>query len=397
MATRPIGLDALFGGSLTSPIRDPHAVYRRLRRESPVLPITMGGQAGFLLTRHEDVKEALRGDRLFSNRSNARAIGIVMGRTIIEMDGPEHLKHRNLVTPALAPRALKGDFPKRVREIADRLIDSFASRGEADLVREFTFDFPMRVFGELLGLPESELALFHPLAIDLTRVADDPGKGLAASRALRDLLLPQVERARREPGDDLIGRLAQARVEGEVLSDEEVVSFLRLLVSAGAETTYHLMGTVLFALLERRELLGRLVAERGILRAVIDETLRWESPIQIVTREAQGDVRYGDTLVPAGSTVVVGIGSANRDEAAFAEPERFDPFREGVGEHLSFGFGRHYCAGSRLAYLEAEIGLEALLDRFGSRLAWAEGAEAALVGVAFRGPDRLPVRFGAPC
>jgi cytochrome P450 len=397
MTSRPIALDALFGGSLTSPVRDPHSVYRRLRRESPVLPISLGDQRGFLLTRYDDVKEALRGDGAFSNRSNARAIGIVMGRTIIEMDGPEHLKHRNLVTPALAPRALKGDFPKRVREIADRLIDSFATRGEADLVREFTFDFPLRVFGEILGLPESELAAFHPLAIDLTRVADDPGKGLAASRALRDLLLPLVDRARSAPGDDLIGRLAQARVDGEMLSDLEVVSFLRLLVSAGAETTYHLMGSVLFALLDRRDLLERLVVERGLLRAVIDETLRWESPIQIVTRETLGDVELGDALLPAGSTIIVGIGSANRDEARFADPERFDPFREDVGEHLSFGFGRHFCAGSRLAYLEAEIGLEALLDRLGDRLAWAPGAAAAVVGVAFRGPDRLPVRFGAPC
>jgi cytochrome P450 len=392
MSNAPIALDALFGGSLTSAVRDPHAVYRRLRRDCPVLPISMRGQPGFLLTRYDDVREVLRDDARFSSRSNARAIGIVMGRTIIEMDGREHLKHRNLVTPALAPRALQGDFPKRVREIADGLIDRIAKRGEADLVRDFTFDYPLRVFGEILGLPEAEIEPFHALAVDLTRVADDPGKGLAASRKLRELLLPLVERRRADAEADLIGRLAQARVDGETLSDEEVVSFLRLLISAGAETTYHLMGTTLFALLSRRALLEGVVADRTRLRRVLDETLRWESPIQIVTREAALDLRMHDVEIPAGSTIVVGIGSANRDERYFADPDVFDPNRK-EAEHVAFGFGKHFCAGSRLAYLEAEIGLEALFDRFGTRLTLEPAADSAVVGVAFRSPNRLPVRF----
>ena len=392
MPSRPIGLDALFGGSLTSPVRDPHAVYRRLRRESPVLDVAMGDQTGFLLTGYDDVREALWNDAAFSNRSNAKTIGIVMGRTLIEMDGREHLKHRSLVTPALAPRALRGDFPKRVREIADHLIDRFASGSEADLVAQFTFDFPLRVFGEILGLAESDLEPFHALAIDLARVADDPGRGLAAAQRLNELLLPLLERERAAPGVNLIGRLAHARVDGERLSDEEVVSFLRLLILAGAETTYHLMGTTLFALLEQRTIFESVVADRGRLRSVLDETLRWESPIQIVTREATEDVRLGEVAIPAGSPIIVCIGSANRDERRFADPDRFDPDRVDA-EHLSFGFGKHFCAGSRLAYLEAEIGLEALFDRFGTRLARASEVEAEIVGVAFRGPDRLPVRF----
>lgn len=392
MAVDPVRLEVLFGGSLTSGVRDPHAVYRRLRREAPVRPIVMGNEPGFLVTRYDDVRDVLRDDSRFSSRSNARAIGIVMGRTIIEMDGREHLKHRALVTPALAPRALKGDFPKRVREIADQLIDRLARRGQADLVRDFTFDFPLRVFGEILGLPEAETESFHALAIDLTRVADDPMKGLSASRSLHALLLPLVERARRAPGDDLITRLAHARIEGERLTDEEVVSFLRLLVSAGAETTYHLMGTTLFALLHHRDVFEGLVRDRTRLRPVLDETLRWESPIQIVTREAAEDVVLADVAIAAGTTIVVGIGSANRDETRFPDPDRFDPDRVDA-EHLSFGFGKHFCAGSRLAYLEAEIGLEALFDRFGTRLALAPGEASALVGVAFRGPDRLSVCF----
>ena len=392
MQTGPIRLEDLFGGSLVAPIRDPHAIYGRLRREAPVLPISMFEQAGFFLSSYDDVKEVLRDESRFSSRSNAKAIGIVMGRTIIEMDGREHQKHRNLVTPALAPRALRGDFPKRVREIADRLIDEFADRGTADLVSEFSFDFPLRVFGDVLGLPEAELEQFHHWAIDLTRVIDDPGRGLAASVKLREFLLPIVERERAAESENLIGRLANAKVDGERLSDEEVVSFLRLLIAAGAETTYHLMGTTLFALLHRREVFEGLLADRSRLRPVLDETLRWESPIQIVTREAAEEVQIRDVTIPAGSPLIVCIGSANRDESRFSEADRFDPDRTDA-EHLSFGFGKHYCAGSRLAYLEAEIGLEALFDRLGDRLQLAPDADCDIVGISFRGPNRLPVRF----
>lgn len=393
MTPRPPDLAALFGDPLTSAVRDPHAVYRRLRREAPALEIAIGGGgSGFLLSCYEDVKEALRSDAQFSNRSNAKAIGLVMGRTIIEMDGLEHLKHRSLVMPALAPRALRGDFPKRVRGIADRLIDRFSDRGRADLVAEFTFDYPLRVFGDILGLPEAELEPFHALAIDLARVGEDPMRGFAASRKLREILLPIVERERTRPSGSLIALLAEARVDGERLSDEEVVSFLRLLITAGAETTHHWMGTTLFALLSEREFLDDLFRDRSRMRRILDETLRWESPIQIVTREAAVDLRVRDVLIPAGAIVIACIGSANRDESRFPDADRFDPDRSQT-EHLSFGFGRHFCAGSRLAYLEAEIGLAALLDRLGSRLAFAAESDAAIVGAAFRGPDRLPVRF----
>ncbi len=392
MSTAPVRLEDLFGGSIVGPIRDPHSVYRRLRRETPVLPVVMGPETGYFVSRYEEVKEVLRNDELFSNHSNAKGVSLVMGRTIIEMDGREHLKHRNLVTPALAPRALKGDFQKRVREIADEVIDRFAGRGHADLVAELTFNYPLRVFTEILGVPAQHLEQFHHWAIDLTHVADDPGRGLAAAAKLREYLMPLVEERRAKPTDDLISRLAQAQVDGERLTDEEVVSFLRLLVSAGAETTYHLMGTTLYALLTHREIFEGLVADRSRMRAVLDEALRWDSPVQIVTREAKADLTLQGVVIAAEAPLIVGIGSANRDERQFPDPDRFDPARPDA-EQIAFGFGKHYCAGSRLAYLEAEIGLEALFDRLGTRLRLEPDPDCGIVGVAFRGPNRLPVDF----
>jgi cytochrome P450 len=388
----PAHLEEVFGGPIVGQLRDPHSVYRRLRDESPVLPVAMGAETAYFVSRYADVVECLRNDELFSNRSNARGTSLVMGRTIIEMDGREHLKHRNLVTPALAPRALKGEFPKRVRAIADEIIDRFAARGSADLVAELTFNYPLRVFTEILGVPVEHLEQFHHWAIDLTHVATDPARGLRASAKLAEYLTPLVEARRANPTEDLISRLTHAEVDGEKLDDVEIMSFLRLLVSAGAETTYHLMGSTLYALLTHREIFESVVADRSRIRSVLDETLRWESPVGIVTREAKAELSLQGVVIPAGASLITCIGSANRDEREFPDPDRFDPSRVGA-EHIAFGFGKHYCAGSRLAYLEAEIGLEALFDRLGTRLSLEPDPDCGIVGVAFRGPNRLPVRF----
>jgi len=392
VTVRPVPGAELFGNDPLG-LRDPYAVYRRLRRDRPVLPVEMIVGTTWLVTRHDDVREALRNDVLFSNRSNAKGISLVMGRTIIEMDGAEHRRHRNLVTPSLAPRALRGDFPALVAEIAHELIDGFAERGRADLVAEFSFVYPLKVFARILGLPEQDWAEVHRWAIDLIGIARDPARGLAASRTLAGYLQPLLEARRAEPTADLISRLAHAEVAGSRLSDEEVVSFLRLLVVAGAETTYHLIGSALYALLTHPEQLAEVAADASLVPAVLAEALRWESPVQIVTRETARPVTLSGVEVPEGESLTLAIGSANRDETRIEDPDRFDLHRA-PAEHVAFGYGKHYCAGSRLAELEARVALETLLERLpGLRL--EPGTDCAVIGLAFRGPDRLPVRFQA--
>jgi cytochrome P450 len=381
----------LYGTTDFDSLVDPYAVYRRLRRERPVLPVDFAIGVTWILTRFADVRDALRNDALFSNRSNARGIGLVMGRTIVEMDGREHLRHRSLVTPALAPRALKGDFPARTEAVAHDLIDRFAGRGSADLVADFTFTYPLTVFCQILGIPDADSEQVHRWAIELIGIARNPARGLAAARTLGEYLAPVVAERRHAPTGDLVSRLAHAEVDGERLGDEEVVSFLRLLVLAGAETTYHLLGSALSALLQAPEALEAVRADRSLVPAVLHETLRWESPVQLVTREATEAVTIAGVEIPAGAPVSLVIGSANRDETVFPDPDRWD-LERGPVEHVGFGYGKHYCAGSRLAELEARIGLEALLDRL-PELALEPGADARVRGVAFRGPTRLPVRF----
>ncbi len=386
-------LEELLRAGPIAPIEDPYRLYARLRREEPVARLPPHPHPGFFVTRFDDVHAILRNHELFSSRSNAeRGIGIVMGRTIVGMDGGEHLRHRALITPSLAPRSLRGEFPKIVERIAHALIDSFAGRGQVDLVAEFTFVYPLRVFVEILGLPPDEVTTFHDWAIDLAHVAKDPARGLAAARKTRDYLAPLVERKRVHPQNDLISELATAAVDGESLGDDEIISFLRLLVVAGADTTYHLLGSALLALLRDPELLASVRADRDRIALLLEETLRWESPVQMITREAVEDTVLSGVEIPKGREVVASIGSANRDGRRFSDPDRFDIHR-GAEPHIAFGFGRHYCAGSRLAILEATVGLNALLDRLADLRFDPEADRARVIGVAFRGPDHLKARF----
>ncbi len=381
----------LFGGTMMSPVPDPYPVYRRLRDEEPVVPVeTMMGVV-WMVTRYADADAVLRNPGLFSSRANARGIGIVMGRTILEMEGKEHLRHRNLIAPFFTGRGIRGDLPGVIDRTAHALIDRFAGEGHADLVRQFTFTFPMQVMAHIIGIPMEDYDEFHRWALDLISVGDDPPRGFAGAKAIVEYLAPILALRRREPTDDLLSRLAQAEVDGSRLTDEEVLSFLRLLLPAGAETTYRLIGSVLFTLLAHPDAMAAVQSDRSALALAIEETLRWESPVQYVSRETTAATELSGIALPEGAYLSIAIGSANRDERRYDEPDRFDLHRRN-DDHLAFGFGPHFCAGSHLARLEATIALTALLDRL-PRVRLEPGAQARVVGLAFRSPDRLPVRF----
>ncbi len=399
MSEQEMTLEQILGAGPMARIPNPHSLYAKLRRETPVVSLSgpldsvdpADGPGSVMITRYDDVRRVLKSEDQFSSGVVNRTMGLVMGPTIVGMDGPEHLKHRSLVTPSLAPRALRGDFPSMVERISHEVIDKIAGKGSADICAEFTFSYPLTVFVQILGLPEEDVDMFHKWGIDLTLVAHDPPKGLAASQKMLDYLTPIVEAKRANPSGDLISKLATAEVEGERLSDFEVVSFLRLLVLAGAETTYHLMGSCLFALLKDPALMERILGDRSLIPELMHEVLRWESPIGTVIREASEDTEISGVEVAKGTNVLCHIGSANRDGDRFPNPDLLDIDREDK-EHLAFGFGKHYCAGSRLALLEGEVGINAILDRL-KNLEPQAGEQFDIIGFSFRGPDRLPVRF----
>lgn len=384
-----------------APVTNTHNIYASLRRDHPVFETTnkpgsmdMGGNRSFLITRYVDVLGVLKDDKRFANDINQRTMGVVMGPTVIGMDGKEHLKHRTLITPSMTPRVLKGDnFHEVVQKTADDTIDAFVRKGVADLHHDFCFKFPLAVFVSLLGLPSDDLDQVHRWGIDLCLVAHNPEKGLSASEKLLNYLTPIVEAKRSKPDSDMISMLVTAEINGAKLSDYEVVSFLRLLVLAGAETTNHLLGTVCYVLLQDPELMDRVRNDRTLIPALFHEAMRWESPIGTLLREATSDTEIGGVAIPKGSAILCHIGAANRDERQFQNPDRFDIDRTD-NEHIGFGYGRHYCAGSHLAKLEAEVALNALLDRL-HNLKPDPGKASRIIGFSFRGPDSLPVTFKA--
>jgi len=383
----------LFGGTMMSPIVDPYSVYKRLRDEQPALPINTLMGIVYMITRYDDVEAVLKDGKRFSSRANARGIGIVMGRTILEMEGKEHVRFRNIISPFFGPRAMKAETGELVSSVVHRLIDDFAGAGQADLVQQFTFTFPMEVMANIIGIPVDDYHAFHRMALDLISVGDDPARGFQAAQDLVTYLTPLMEARRAEPRGDLLSKLVHAEVEGTHLTDEEVLGFLRLLLPAGAETTYRLTGSCLYALLTHPEVYEAVRADRSAIDKLIQETLRWESPVQFVSREATEDVEISGHPVPEGALMSVTVGSANRDERHYPDPDRFDLERKN-DDHLGFGFGAHFCAGSHLALLEARTALNALLDRL-PNLRLDPEQESTVVGLAFRSPNRLPVRFDA--
>lgn len=392
----PADIDDLLVLGPMPPVRNPYTIYRKLRNEHPVypMPLSIGaqGQESALVTRYADVREILRDNKTFSNEIVQQTMGIVMGPTVIGMDGKEHLKHRTLVTPSMTTQALRGDdFPGEIRKIADGMIDAFIHKGEADLHKQFCYSFPLTVFVSILGLPADDVEEFHDISKDLCLVSHDPAKGLLASEWLLNYLEPVVQEKRRNPQDDIISSLVAAEVDGEQLSDLEVVSFLRLLTLAGAETTNHLIGSSLVALLSDPDLMARIRADRSQVPALLAETMRWESPISTVMRNAACDTEIAGVPVKNGTSILVHIGSANRDERQFSNPDTFDMDRT-EADALPFGFGPHYCAGSHLAKMEAEIGVNALLDRM-DNIRVQPNRTLSVIGYSFRGPDEIPVTF----
>lgn len=209
---------------------------------------------------------------------------------------------------------------------------------------------------------------------------------------MRDYLEPLVEARRTEPAGDLLSELVHAEIDGARLADEKIYGFLRLLLPAGAETTYRAFGSCLLALLERPEAMARVLADRSLVPAAVEETLRWETSVTMVARVAATDTEIGGCPVPAGSSVSVINGSASRDEARWADPGEWDLDRE-PQQHMAFGTGPHQCLGMHLARMELEVGINAVLDRLPNLRLDPDAETPVISGYAFRGPATLPVRF----
>jgi cytochrome P450 len=387
-----------FTDTVAGDVRDPYPRLAERRRETPVERTRLRGLTGelsdaYVVYRYRDVVAVLRDNATFSSGAIRDLMGTVMGPyVLVGMDEPEHRRHRSLVSQAFRHKTLLQGEGDVLATIVHDLVDRFAGRGRAELVRELTFRYPVQAIAAILGLPRADHARFHELAVAVVNVAANVERGLEASAALRDYLAGILAERRRRPAGDLISELAVAELDGERLDDEEIFSFLRLLLPAGAETTYRATGNLLFGLLTNPDQLDALRADRSLMEQAVEEAIRWESPLLITSRTAVRDVDVAGVTVPAGGQVIAHVGSANHDETRWDQPERYDLFRPPL-PHISFGAGPHMCLGMHLARMEMGIAVGALLDRLpGLRLDPGDD-DPHVHGELFRSPTSLPVRF----
>jgi cytochrome P450 len=395
---------AAFVDVVAGDTRDPYPDFIEKRRDAPMwkghlmpmdfLPEGFDVEPGWTAFRYDDCSRVLRDAKTFTSTGYDDTIGMVMGHMILGMDDPEHRGHRNLVAHAFREKSLARWEPEFIGPIIDDLIDRFVADGEADLVRQLTFEFPVRVIARLLGLPEEDFLQFQRWSVELIGLVADIDRGLAASESLKDYFATVVADRRAQPREDVISDLVTAEVDGERLTDEAIYSFLRLLLPAGAETTYRSSGNLLYLLLTHTDQLEAVRHDRSLLPQAIEEALRFEPPLLTIARTTTCEVEIAGVTLQAGEGVSTNIGSANHDETRWENAEAFDIFRPAL-PHIAFAHGPHMCLGMHLARLETRALVNRVLDRLPDLALNPGDSDPHIRGQVFRSPTSLPVTFTA--
>jgi cytochrome P450 len=391
----------LFDDAVAGDARDPYPELAQARREHPVQKLDSSMMPHdealpvFFVYRFDDIARVLRDSETFSSGHIIDMImGPVMGEHIIlGMDGARHRRYRALVASAFRQKVLVESEDQLVAAVANELIDRFAGRGHAELVREFTFPYPTKVIAGILGLPREDARQFQRWSIAILSFLANQEVAIEASREIEEYMAGILAERRRSPREDLISGLAQAEFDGEHLSDDEIFSFLRLLLPAGVETTFRSTGNLLFLLLSHPDQLDALRRDRTRIPDAIEEAIRLETPLLNITRLATTDTEIDGVPVPAGSTVMLMLAAANRDEHRYSEPDRFDTARPDPKPHISFGNGPHVCLGMHLARVEMRVALNLLLDRLPDLRLDPDADDPHIRGQVFRSPTSIPVLF----
>jgi cytochrome P450 len=375
--------------------RDPFPLYRQMRAASPLLhvpPLDV-----WLIFDHAGVKRALSDVDAFSSRV-VPPTGAAPDWMLFQ-DPPRHSKLRAIVTRAFTPRSIAALEP-RIRELSRELLEPALARGEMDLAVDYAGPLPLLVIAEMLGVPAPDRPRFLRWSDAIINLADSIAGGDEAARAVGEHAIARAEmepylaalvaERRAAPKDDLLTRLVEAEVDGERLNAEELLGFFQLLIAAGTETTTNLIDNAILCFAAAPEQRARLEQSPELLGSAIEEVLRFRSPVQAVFRQTRRDVELHDKVIPAGKIVLPMIGSANRDAAVIADPDRFDIGRA-PAPHLAFGHGIHFCIGAALSRLEARVAIPALLER-GIELA-GDAPWPPRKALVVHGPASLPVRF----
>lgn len=385
-------------------LADPYPLFRRLRDEVPVHQ-DPGGQA-WMVSRYADAVSVLSNPVFSANLITPRgdkesrfdSVPAMLRRQLILIDPPDHTRLRGLFARAMTPARVE-TLRLHALATATRLLDAADKTGTIDFIAEFAIIVPITVIARLIGIPESDLNLLRAWSMSFGKLLG--GSAITAGEYLecRDSVLDFIEycealiKARRQaPKDDLLSDLVRIEAEGDRISIDELVSNLILLVVAGHGTVTHLIGNGLIALHRHPEQWRLLGGDPAIVPGAVTELLRYDGPVQTAVRDATADVEVGGRLIAKGQRVVVILGSANRDERHFDEPDRLDLRRTGT-RLLSFGYGIHACIGAMLGRMEAQVAFGEISRRFPDFRVETDRPDWS-PEVNFRGVSSLPVRLG---
>ncbi|WP_024794875.1 cytochrome P450 [Tomitella biformata] len=341
---------------------DPYPTYKRLRAEAPAYH---NPELGFwALSRHADVLAGFRDKEGLSSANGVSLDPAAYGphahktMSFLAMDDPRHIRMRSLVSRGFNPRRIMS-MQARILELTHEHLDPALAAGEFDFIADFAGKLPMDVISELMGVPPADRAEIRRLA-DLVvhredEVLDVPVASIEAALHLIQYYSDMLKLRRANPGEDLTSALVDAEIDGDRLTDEEIIGFMFLMVVAGNETTTKLLGNAMFWGHHHPDQLAKPMKDPGRVSDWVEETLRFDTSSQMVARTSTRELAYGDIVIPPGEKVLLLVGSANRDERVFANPETYDIGREGMENLASFGLGTHYCLGAHLARLEANI------------------------------------------
>lgn len=388
-------------------LNNPYEFYRKVREQGRLLHFTMGAMQGWLIaTTYAETIELLKDPRLVSDRRNALPPGVLppapggplarFRQNMLNMDPPDHTRLRTLVSRAFTPRMIEHLRP-RIQQITDELLAAVQSQGKMDVIADFAFPLPMTVISDMLGVPVEERKPFRTWTQDLlTSLAtpENEAAGMAAAEAFIAYIKTLITRKRAHADDDLTSSLVRVEEEGDRLSEDELITMIWLLITAGHETTTNLLGNGVLALFQHPEQLHQLQQNPALLPSAIEELLRYTAPVLITgTRWAREDFPFHGQTIGRGDLVRILLISANSDPEQFTDPETLDITRV-VKHHLAFSRGMHVCLGAPLARLEGQIALGTLLERFPNLHLACAPEQLTWSQVPFlRGLKALPVAF----
>lgn len=383
----------------------PYPYYEKVRSQQPVQ--WNPEISAWLVTSYQDVLEVLKDSLTYSSKNSVFG-GPELKHpefpSMINEDEPKHKQLRNLAAKAFTPKTLGETWEPRIRQLTDELLDAAVKKDSFDVIGDLAFPLPVTLIAEIIGVESERFAEFKTWSDEIAQQIGRHDAPPPENRPNIEDFQPTdlgplfqyfyfaVADRRENPRDDLITRLVQAEIDGERLTDAEVLAFLVLLLVAGNETTTNLIGTAIRGLVKHPELMPRLRAEPALIDGLIEEALRWDAPIQSFYRRATRDAILNGQEVKEGDALLILYAAANWDPEEFACPADLDVERK-RRDHLSFGMGTHYCLGANLARLEARVAIQGVLSRF-QTLTAPEGYEETWRDTPFfRGMSEYPLSF----